>query len=212
MVENIIGLIASAVIGWFLGSIIAYSYINFKRWTHRCFSNSRSISIHEAGHLLVYLKYCPWWNDRYAFDKFVSNIDYLTMNEKMRCGSMTVNKQKFGWRTPVNRELHKRLYLGGMAAELKFSGKKPSRWNLFLQDHLYGCCSDLDNMRALGFSRKQCVLILKEIIDDFEDEDIEFIRNVADKLRRSERNSEGTQTMLNSEIRKLAEDYRNLYN
>lgn len=212
MLEKLIFLVISSAIGWLLGMALGWVCVRFRSWTHRCFSTPKNISIHEAGHLLVYLKYCPWWNDRYAFNKFASNIDYLNMHEDKQCGCMHINQQKFGWGTPVNRELHKRLYLGGMAAVLKLSNKKASRWNIFVQDHVFGCCSDLDYMKLLGFSRKECVPILKEIMTNFDADDIEFIKNAAEILRCSGKDADGFKIMRNGKIRKLAYDYRELYN
>lgn len=61
VMTHLIALLIGALAGIGLGQCM-YLIHNFieKHWPYNCLTSEQDIAIHEAGHILAWLKYCPW--------------------------------------------------------------------------------------------------------------------------------------------------------
>ena len=89
VIAHLIALLIGALAAIGLGQCIylIYNFID-KHWPCNCLSSEQDMAIHEAGHILAWLKYCPWWNNEYAYGRHAEHMNYVCINPRTKNGCL----------------------------------------------------------------------------------------------------------------------------
>ena len=176
-----------------------------KHWPCNCLSSEQDIAIHEAGHILAWLKYCPWWNNEYAYGRHAEHMDYVCINPRAKNGYLKMD----GVDVDSNKDIHKYLLLGGIASTMLYDGRRPTPLNLLFYKYFHGCSSDLNRIRAIGMSNQEACAWIQEQMSDIDEYDREFLDGVAKHLiKYSTEDDNGTKFISKSRLKSYAKAYR----
>lgn len=172
-------------------------------WLFRLLVSEQMIRIHEAGHMVAYLRTL----DNCKTSKYRRKVTKIENMHQARCSGMV---------TIVTNEWNKRrmlLLLGGCAATLKAKGKTLTRLGYTFQYYLAGCGSDFWKLRChYHMSKKTVIWMVNSMILSLTDRDMDFIRHIADVLGRKETAKNKYNVFAKSfdkdELFQLAEEYR----
>lgn len=206
VMTHLIALLIGALTGIGLGQCM-YIIHNFikKHWPYNCLSSEQDMAIHEAGHILAWLKYCPWWNNEYAYGQHAEHMNYVCINPRTKNGHLNMN----GVNVDSNKDVHKYLLLGGIASTMLYDGRRPTLLNLLLYKYFHGCVSDLNRIRAIGMSNREACAWIQEQMTDIDDYDREFLDGVAKHLvKYSTEDDNGTKIISKSWLKNYAKAYR----
>ena len=195
---------ALVVIGLSQCMYFIYNLIR-KHWPCNCLSSEQDMAIHEAGHILAWLKYCPWWNNEYAYGRHAEHMNYVAINPRTKNGCLYLD----GVDVDSNKDIHKYLLLGGIASTMLYDGRRPTLLNLLLYKYFHGCSSDLNRIRAFGMSNREACNWIQEQMTDIDDYDREFLDSVAKVLvKYSVEDDNGTKIVSKSWLKSYARLYR----
>ena len=176
-----------------------------KHWPCNCLSSEQDMAIHEAGHILAWLKYCPWWNNEYAYGRHAEHMDYVCINPRAKNGYLKMD----GVDVDSNKNIHKYLLLGGIASTMLYDGRRPTLLNLLFYKYFHGCRSDLNRIRAFGMSNRESCAWIQEQMSDIDEYDREFLDAVAEDLvKYSVEYDNGTKIILKPLLKSYAKLYR----
>lgn len=143
------------------------------RWLFCLIHSEHMIRIHEAGHLVAYLKTISNFK-RSRYLKYSKRI--RNMVQGAYGGAIYINTNAWN-----NRR--KLLIAGGLAATLKYNHKSLTRMRYTYEYYLGGCGSDLYKLRHYyKMSKTTVIWFVNSMICSFTDDDMKFIIHVADKL------------------------------
>jgi hypothetical protein len=163
------------------------------------------MAIHEAGHILAWLKYCPWWNNEYAYGQHAEHMNYVCINPRTKNGHLNMD----GVNVDSNKDVHKYLLLGGIASTMLYDGRRPTLLNLYFYKYLHGCSSDLNRIRAIGMSNRETCAWIQKQMTDIDEYDREFLDGVAKHLvKYSVEDDNGTKIISKSWLKNYAKAYR----
>lgn len=203
---HIICLLIGGLIGIGLGQCMYFIHNLIKKyWPYNCLSSEQDMAIHEAGHILAWLKYCPWWNNEYAYGQHAEHMNYVCINPRTKNGHLNMD----GVNVDSNKDVHKYLLLGGIASTMLYDGRRPTLLNLYFYKYLHGCSSDLNRIRAIGMSNRETCAWIQEQMTDIDEYDREFLDGVAKHLvKYSTEDDNGTKIISKSWLKNYAKAYR----
>ena len=161
------------------------------------------IRIHEAGHLVAYLRTCKDLSQRNYLRK-IKRIN--EMGQSRIGGYINIDNKEWNYRNRL-------LILGGVAAVLKTKKQEMNKNRYRLYFYLKGCYSDFYKLRHFHhMSKQQIIFEVNSMINSFSDSDMQFIKNVANDLAIKEeqkyKNTRWTKRILSQEeLFELAKDY-----
>lgn len=195
---------ALVVIGLSQCMYFIYNLIR-KHWPCNCLSSEQDIAIHEAGHILAWLKYCPWWTNEYAYSQHAEHMNYVCINPRTKSGYLNMN----GVNVDSNKDIHKYLLLGGIASTMLYENRRPTLLNLLFYKYFRGCSSDLNRIRAIGMSNREACAWIQEQMSDIDEYDREFLDGVAKHLLKySVEDDNGTKIISKTRLKSYAKAYR----
>ena len=195
---------ALAAIGFGQCMYFIYNLIK-KHWHYNCLSSEQDIAIHEAGHILAWLKYCPWWTNEYAYSQHAEHMNYVCINPRTKSGYLNMN----GVYIDFNKDVNKYLLLGGITSTMLYYGHRPTLLNLLFYKYFRGCSSDLNRIRAIGMSNREACVWIQEQMTDIDEYDREFLDGVAKHLvKYSVEDDNGTKIISKSRLKSYAKAYR----
>ena len=206
VMTHLIALLIGALTGIGLGQCMYFIH-NFikKHWPYNCLSSEQDMAIHEAGHILAWLKYCPWWNNEYAYGQHAEHMNYVCINPRTKNGHLNMDRVN----VDSNKDVHKYLLLGGIASTMLYDGRRPTLLNLLFYKYLHGCSSDLNRIRAIGMSNRETCAWIQEQMTDIDEYDREFLDGVAKHLvKYSTEDDNGTKIISKSWLKNYANAYR----
>ena len=206
VMSHLIVLLMGVLAGISLGQCM-YTIHNLikKYWPYNCLSSEQDMAIHEAGHILAWLKYCPWWNNEYAYGRHAEHMNYVCINPRTKNGHLNMD----GVNVDSNKDVHKYLLLGGIASTMLYDGRRPTLLNLYFYKYLHGCSSDLNRIRAIGMSNRETCACIQEQITDIDEYDREFLDGVAKHLvKYSVEDDNGTKIISKPRLKNYAKAYR----
>ncbi len=163
------------------------------------------MAIHEAGHILAWLKYCPWWHNEYAYSQHAEHMNYVCINPRTKNGHLNMN----GVNVDSNKDVHKYLLLGGIASTMLYDGRRPTLLNILIYKYFHGCISDLNRIRAIGMSNREVCAWIQEQMTDIDEYDREFLDGVAKHLvKYSTEDDNGTKIISKTWLKNYAKLYR----
>lgn len=202
LIALLIGVLASIGLGQCM--YLIYNFID-KRWPCNCLSSEQDIAIHEAGHILAWLKYCPWWANEYAYNQHAEHMNYVCINPRTKNGYLKMD----GVNVDSNKDIHKYLLLGGIASTMLYESRRLTLINLLFYKYFRGCSSDLNRIRAIGMSNREACAWIQEQMSDIDEYDREFLDGVAKHLvKYSTEDDNGTKFISKSRLKSYAKAYR----
>ena len=203
---HLVALLIGALAGIGLGQCMYFIYIFIdKHWPCNCLSSEQDMAIHEAGHILAWLKYCPWWNNEYAYGQHAEHMNYVCINPRTKNGYLKMDKVD----VDSNKDIHKYLLLGGIASTMLYDGRRPTLLHLLFYKYFHGCRSDLNRIRAIGMSNREACVWIQEQMTDIDEYDREFLDSVAKHLvKYSVEDDNGTKIISKSWLKSYAKAYR----
>ena len=202
LIALLIGALAAIGLGQCMYTI--YNFIR-KHWPCNCLSSEQDIAIHEAGHILAWLKYCPWWNNEYAYDRHTEHMSYVYINPRTKNDHLNMDRVN----VDSNKDVHKYLLLGGVASTMLYDGRRVTLLNLLFYKYFRGCSSDLNRIRAIGMSNREACAWIQEQMSDIDEYDREFLDGVAKHLvKYSTEDDNGTKIISKSQLKSYAKAYR----
>lgn len=204
-------LIISHIIALFIGAGLGYACLYFIEniWTKRFrnFSSERSMALHEVGHMVAWFKYCPWWNNKYAFEQHVERIEHIAINNNQKYGHLRFYEKKVD-PDDKTKYYNKNLLIGGMITEMLFRNLHLNRWTMFVYEHIYGCHDDLRRLRNMDMTNKQIIELGRKQMADIDDYDREFIEDISNNLQYGRcKDDEGWKVMSAKELKIIAKVY-----
>jgi len=189
----------AVIVEFFVNTVIG-------KWTFQLIMSERMIRIHEAGHMVAYLRTL----DNCKTSKYRHKAAKIKDMHQHKCGGM-VTIETNEW-----NERRKLLLLGGIAATLKIKNKQLSRLGYTFHYYLGGCQSDFKKLRTYyNMSKKTIIWMVNSMIYSFSEKDMDFIRHIADMLGQKETSKNKYNVFAKSfekdELFKLAEEYRTDY-
>ena len=202
LIALLIGVLASIGLGQCM--YLIYNFID-KHWPCNCLSSEQDMAIHEAGHILAWLKYCPWWHNEYAYNQHAEHMNYVCINPRTKNGCLYLD----GVNVDSNKDVNKYLLLGGIASTMLYYGHRPTLMNLLFYKYFRGCSSDLNRIRAIGMSNREACAWIQEQMSDIDEYDREFLDGVAKHLvKYSVEDDNGTKIISKSWLKSYAKAYR----
>ena len=206
VMTHLIALLIGALVGIGLSQCVYFIYDFIKKhWPRNCLSSERDIAIHEAGHVLAWLKYCPWWNNEYAYGKHAEHMNYVCINPRTKNGHLNMEDID----VESNNDVIKYLLLGGITSMMLYDGRRPTLLNLIFYKYFHGCSSDLNHIREIGMSNREACAWIQEQINDIDEYDKEFLDGVVKHLvKYSIEDDNGTKVISKSWLKYYAKAYR----
>ena len=206
VMTHLIALLIGALAGIGIGQCMYFIHNLIKKyWPYNCLSSEQDMAIHEAGHILAWLKYCPWWHNEYAYNQHAEHMNYVCINPRTKNGHLNM----IGVDVDSNKDVHKYLLLGGIASTMLYDGRRPTLLNLLFYKYFHGCISDLNRIRAIGMSNREACAWIQEQMTDIDEYDREFLDSVAKHLvKYSTEDDNGTKIISKSWLKNYAKAYR----
>ena len=206
VMTHLIALLIGALAGIGIGQCMYLIHNLIKKyWPYNCLSSEQDMAIHEAGHILAWLKYCPWWHNEYAYNQHADHMNYVCINHRTKNGHLNMG----GVNVDSNKDVHKYLLLGGIASTMLYDGRRPTLLNLLFYKYFHGCISDLNRIRAIGMSNREACVWIQNQMTDIDEYDREFLDGVAKHLvKYSTEDDNGTKIISKSWLKNYAKAYR----
>lgn len=165
------------------------------------FVSIEDIRIHEAGHMLAFLKTCTNLKPR----SFVRQAKRITeMNQSRLHGDVHINTNEWNYRNKI-------LLMGGCAAEMKSHNMTMNRFQYSIYFWLKGCGSDFCKLRFCHhMSKQQVIMSINNMIASFSEKDMQFIARVSDEIKNKEAKKSGRwkkRSLNQEELFNLAQEY-----
>lgn len=174
----------------------------------RIFNSERDVTIHEAGHLLQYVKYLA--KQEYSERHFKTRLKKAEFICAYRNGGFV----SFAFPFRKN-QVNITTRLGGMAAELSSKNKHINFLSLLKHIFLNGCAADIRQLQVCGLSNKEIIKGVNNQIDELSLSDKSFIYQISELLLSKEkkihkRTRYATHFIENNEIFSLCLQYYQL--
>lgn len=141
----------------------------------RMFNSERDVTIHEAGHLLQYVKYLA--------KQEYSERHFKTRLKKAEFICAHPNGGFCSFRFPFRKnQVNITIRLGGIAAELSSKNKHIDFLSLIKHIFINGCAADIRELQACGLSNKDIIKGINEQIDELSASDKSFIYSISELL------------------------------
>ena len=207
----IIELIISHVIAGLIGVGLGWSFVKVfeKLWSKRVqnFSSERSMALHEVGHMLAWLKYCPWWNNKYAYEHHAERMEHVAINKGKKCGHLRFYERKVD-PDDETKSYNKNLLIGGTITEMALRNRPFNRLTMFIYEYMFGCHDDMRRLRDMGMTNKEIIAFGRQQMTEIDEYDCEFIKDVAKDLQWGRcKDDEGWKIMTGKELKKIAKLY-----
>lgn len=209
IIELIISHVIAGLIGLGLGWTFVYAFE--KLWPKRVrnFSSEYSMALHEVGHMLAWLKYCPWWNNKYAYEHHAERIEHVAINKGKKCGHLRFFEKKVD-PDDESKSYNKNLLISGTITEMVLRNRPFNRLTMFIYEYMFGCHDDMRRLRNMGMTNKQIIALGRQQMAEIDDYDREFIEDVAKDLQWGRcKDDEGWKIMSNKELKRIAKVYYN---
>ena len=206
-IETIILHAIACLIGFALGKL--FVYIFEKLWPKRVrnFSSERSIAIHEIGHMLAWLKYCPWWNNKYAYEHHAERMEHVAINKGKKCGHLRFYEKKVDL-DDESKSYNKNLLIGGTITEMTLRNRPFNRLTMFIYEYMFGCHDDMRRLRNMGMTNKEIIALGRQQMAEIDDYDREFIEDVAKDLQCGRcKDDDGWKIMSDKDLKRIAKVY-----
>ena len=139
------------------------------------FNSERDVTIHEAGHLLQYVKYLA--KQEYSERHFKTRLK----KAEFICAAPTGGFVSFNFPFRKN-QVNIDTRLGGMTAELASKNKRFNFISLVKHIFINGCAADIHQLQLCGLSNKDIIKRVNEQIDNLSASDKVFIHNISEML------------------------------
>ena len=206
-IETIISHIIACLIGFGLGRL--FVYIFEKLWSKRVrnFSSERSMALHEVGHMLAWLKYCPWFNNKYAYEHHAERMEHVAINKGKKCGHLRFFENKVD-PDDESKSYNKNLLIGGTITEMALRNRPFNRLTMFIYEYMFGCHDDIRRLRNMGMTNKQIIAFGRQQMSEIDEYDREFIEDVAKDLQWGRcKDDDGWKIMSDKELKRIAKLY-----
>lgn len=206
-IETIISHIIACLIGFGLGRL--FVYIFEKLWPKRVrnFSSEYSMALHEVGHMLAWLKYCPWFNNKYAYEHHAERMEHVAINKGKKCGHLRFFENKVD-PDDESKSYNKNLLIGGTITEMALRNRPFNRLTMFIYEYMFGCHDDMRRLRNMGMTNKQIIALGREQMAEIDEYDREFIEEIAKDLQFGRcQNDEGWKVISGKELKIIAKVY-----
>ena len=163
--------------------------------------SEKQIRIHEAGHMVAYLRTCT----HLKRPRYLRKARRVTeMNQSYIGGDVHIVTN--GWNIR-----NRMLLFGGCAAELKSRGKQINRLRYSIYFWLKGCGSDFSKLRYKHhLSKAEIISYVNMTIRSLTDDDMAFIHHIANELAAKEVIKSGRRNrrmLTQDELFALAQEY-----
>jgi len=207
----IVEIIISHVIAGLIGVGLGWSFVKVfeKLWSKRVqnFSSERSMAIHEVGHMLAWLKYCPWWNNKYAYEHHAERMEHVAINKGKKCGHLRFYERKVD-PDDETKSYNKNLLIGGTITEMALRNRPFNRLTMFIYEYMFGCHDDMRRLRNMGMTNKEIIALGRQQMTEIDEYDREFIEDIAKDLQWGRcKDDEGWKIMTGKELKKIAKLY-----
>lgn len=170
------------------------------------FVPENEIRIHEAGHLLEFIKQASN-NQNNSKNRHLSSGFVMCCSSK-KCGYVEV-KGRFQGNAMID--------MAGIAAVHRFNNKKLTRFGLFVEKWFRGGYSDITKAYNRMENSRRVVYLTNVLIDGYTERDIEFIKKIVDMLAQKpyttyRKFKHLSQFLSKSEMYKLSREYYKLSN
>jgi hypothetical protein len=207
----IVELIISHVIAGLIGVGLGWSFVKVfeKLWSKRVqnFSSEHSMALHEIGHMLAWLKYCPWWNNKYAYEHHAERMEHVAINKGKKCGHLRFYERKVD-PDDETKSYNKNLLIGGTITEMALRNRPFNRLTMFIYEYMFGCHDDMRRLRDMGMTNKEIIALGRQQMTEIDEYDREFIEDVAKDLQWGRcKDDEGWKIMSDKELKRIAKVY-----
>ena len=207
----IVEIIISHVIAGLIGVGLGWSFVKVfeKLWSKRVqnFSSERSMAIHEVGHMLAWLKYCPWWNNKYAYEHHAERMEHVAINKGKKCGHLRFYERKVD-PDDETKSYNKNLLIGGTITEMALRNRPFNRLTMFIYEYMFGCHDDMRRLRNMGMTNKEIIALGRQQMSEIDEYDREFIEDVAKNLQFERcKDDDGWKIMSDKELKRIAKVY-----
>jgi len=207
----IVEIIISHVIAGLIGVGLGWSFVKVfeKLWSKRVqnFSSERSMAIHEVGHMLAWLKYCPWWNNKYAYEHHAERMEHVAINKGKKCGHLRFYERKVD-PDDETKSYNKNLLIGGTITEMALRNRPFNRLTMFIYEYMFGCHDDMRRLRNMGMTNKEIIALGRQQMSEIDEYDREFIEDVAKNLQFGRcKDDDGWKIMSDKELKRIAKVY-----
>lgn len=200
--------IIGLIIGQVLMRLIHLLCLWIKFYIQIKYTSEETTAVHEAGHFLAWLKYCPCKNSKYVYTKHYEKIESLRIDPLTRNGIFQV-RTNFK-RNNNNKKIAKHTLLGGIAATMFYYNQKPTTLNIWFHKHFLGCFGDLDYIKCLNkYSNKQIKNLLTEQISQMDEYDRLFIDDFSKQLMKMKPDEQGLKSIQRDKLFEYAQMYKN---
>ena len=207
----IVEIIISHVIAGLIGVGLGWSFVKVfeKLWSKRVqnFSSERSMALHEVGHMLAWLKYCPWWNNKYAYEHHAERMEHVAINKGKKCGHLRFYERKVD-PDDETKSYNKNLLIGGTITEMALRNRPFNRLTMFIYEYMFGCHDDMRRLRDMGMTNKEIIALGRQQMTEIDEYDREFIEDVAKDLQWGRcKDDDGWKIMSDKELKRIAKVY-----
>lgn len=205
IVSHIIALFVGLGLGSIFMWITTKGIPKIRTFIYRSITTEMSMCWHEAGHVLAYLKYFPYWNHEHAYFSHAKRLDHLVVCDQDKSGFVNFGKRN----NDVPSDLNRHLFLGGMIADMLYHHRThANRWTVWLYYHFKGCADDLNRAKRIGLtSKKELCRWINEQLADIDEYDAQFLEELAERIHKKSLDNLNRKVILSSELQLWAERY-----